>query len=113
MTINRLLCEPVAVRMLERQPGMVSRICESFKGLDLMIAGSFHNARTEDQLLTWMVESDNRLKKVRLSTSGTSSKIRRHPSQTDQRHFVTGPVTRGNRSRAHRERDNRHHQGYG
>ena len=49
--------------MLELQPGMVSRICESFKGLHLMVAGSFHDARTEDQPLTWMAESDTRLKK--------------------------------------------------
>jgi hypothetical protein len=31
MTVKRPLCGPVAVRMLELQPGMVSRICDSFK----------------------------------------------------------------------------------
>src|SRR3569832_731363 len=31
MTVKRPLYGPVAVRMLELQPGMVSRICESFK----------------------------------------------------------------------------------
>jgi hypothetical protein len=31
MTVKRPLCGPVAVRMLELQPGMVSRIFDSFK----------------------------------------------------------------------------------
>jgi len=92
--------------MLERQPGMVSRICESFKGLHLMVAGSFHDARAEDLPLTRMAESDTRPKKF-ISTYGGPFHPRshRHPSRTDQRHFATGPATRANRSRAHCERD--------
>src|SRR3954469_16339042 len=61
--VNRPLYGPVAVRMLELQPGMVSKICESFKGLCLMVAGSFHDARTEDQPLTRRGESGTRPKK--------------------------------------------------
>jgi hypothetical protein len=57
--------------MLELQPGMVSKICESFKGLYLMIAGSFHDARTEDQPLTRMAESATRLKKFVSAHGGT------------------------------------------
>ena len=49
--------------MLERQPGMVSKICESFKVFHLMVAGSFHDDRTEDQPLTPMAESGTRPKK--------------------------------------------------
>jgi hypothetical protein len=47
MTVNRPLCEPVAVRMLELQPGMASKICESFKVLHLMVVEPFHDAQTE------------------------------------------------------------------
>jgi hypothetical protein len=61
--------------MLERHPGMVSKICESFKGLHLMVAGSFHDARAEDEFLTQMVKSDNRLKQTVSAYGGTSSKI--------------------------------------
>jgi hypothetical protein len=46
--------------MLELQPGMVSKICESFKVLSLMYAGSFHNAQAEDPPPTWIAESDTR-----------------------------------------------------
>ena len=59
----KIFCEPVAVRMLELQPGMVSKICESFKVLYLMVAGSFHDARAEDQPLTRMAESNTSLRK--------------------------------------------------
>jgi hypothetical protein len=46
--------------MLELQPGLVSKICESFKVLRLMVAGSSNDARIEDQPLTWIVELDTR-----------------------------------------------------
>jgi len=57
--------------MLELQPGMVSRICESFKVLHLMVAGSFHDARTEDQPLMRMAESNTRPKKSVSAHGGT------------------------------------------
>jgi hypothetical protein len=49
--------------MLESQPGMVSKICESFKVLHLMVVRSFHDLRTEEQPLTRMAESDTRPEK--------------------------------------------------
>ena len=67
----KIFCGLVAVRMLERQPGMVSRICESFKGLHLMVAGSFHDARTEDQPLMPVAESDTRSEKSVSAHGGT------------------------------------------
>jgi hypothetical protein len=57
--------------MLELQPGMVSKICESFKVLHLMAVGSFHDARTEDQPLMRMSESDTRPKKFVSTHGGT------------------------------------------
>jgi hypothetical protein len=61
--------------MLALQPGMVSKICESFKGLYLMVAESFYDARTEGQPLTRMAESDTRLKNSVSAPGGLSSKI--------------------------------------
>ena len=61
--------------MLKLQPDMVSKISESFKVLHLMVAGSFHDAYTEDQPLTQMVEADTRLKMSVSAHGGTSFKI--------------------------------------
>jgi len=81
--------------MLERQPGLVSKICESFKGLYLMVAGSFHDARTEDQPLTRMAESNTSLRKSVSAHGGTfRPRPHRHSSRVDQRHFATRPATR-------------------
>jgi hypothetical protein len=49
--------------MLTLQPGMVSKICESFNVLYLMVAGPFHDARIEDQPLMPTGDSDIRPKK--------------------------------------------------
>ena len=57
--------------MLELQPGMVSKICESFKVLHLMVARTFHDARTEDQPLTRMGESGTRPKQFVSTHDGT------------------------------------------
>jgi hypothetical protein len=57
--------------MLELQPGMVSKICESLKVPSPMVAGSFHDARTEDQPLMPMAESDTRLTKSVSAHGGT------------------------------------------
>jgi len=78
--------------MLERQPGMVSRICESFKVLHLKVARSFHDARTEDQPLMPTAESDNRLEK---SVSAHGGTFVQDPTaiRVDQRHFATRPAT--------------------
>jgi hypothetical protein len=61
--------------MLELQPGMVSKIWESFKGLHLTVVGAFHDARIEEQPLTPMAESDTRLKTSISAPGGLSSKI--------------------------------------
>ena len=82
--------------MLELPPGMVSRICESFKGLHLMVAGSFHDARTEDQPLPWMAESDIRLKKS-VSAHGGTWAIETNPLLT--------PTPSLNQSRHHPSRN--------
>ena len=68
--VNRPFCGPVAVRMLELQPGMVSKICESFK-VPSHGCGTFSDAQIEDQPLTWMAESDNRLEKSVSAHGGT------------------------------------------
>ena len=49
--------------MFELQPGMVSKICESFKGLYLMVAEPSHDARPKDESLMPMAESGTRPKK--------------------------------------------------
>jgi hypothetical protein len=57
--------------MLELQPGMASRICESFKVLHLMVARLFHDLRTEEQPLMPMAGSDTRPKKSVSAHGGT------------------------------------------
>jgi hypothetical protein len=57
--------------MLEHQPGMDSKVCESFKGLHLMVVRSFHDAYTEDQPLMPMAESDTRPKQTVSAHGGT------------------------------------------
>src|SRR4051812_3856595 len=98
--VNRPFCGPVAVRMLELQPGMVSKICESFKVLHLMVAGSFHDAYTAEQPLTRMAESDTRLKKSVSAHSGTSSKI---PSPAGPNRSTTLRHGKGNVSQSRKD----------
>src|SRR4051812_27549872 len=60
-TVNRPLRGPLAVRMLELQPGLFSKISESFNVLHPMISKRLHSCRAEDQPLPGIAASDTHI----------------------------------------------------
>src|SRR4051794_5960509 len=60
-TVNRPLRGPLAVRILELQPGLFSKISESFNVLHPMIPKRLHSCRAEDQPLPGIAASDTHI----------------------------------------------------